>query len=798
MKHIPKRIAAIAIALVVIVLGFNCWLTVVSLEKNYIDSVAANYAVAGGETQRIIEYAVKYGKPLDNFYGMKELLVKTKGFAQELADVRIVNPSGKVLYSLDEETVDTIISGKLLAQAGSSASLRDKNYILTTENSDYHIFMPLKDRDGNFIGSLVMVLAKSAVTAGISPFILLTLKIMLGFVVGAALLLFLILRLMPVLDADGQLRRKRFLAIFVIVLAATQIVFGFINNSNFKEIYFDIVKKNTAITAEIISHDINSVLQRGVPYSRLSGLDDWLAKVTRSVPELAGIYITDAQAGVLYKAANDNEAIQTSNNNYKYEKPLVADRDGVSYKLTIVLSETYLAKQAQELLLDSITVVFVSFFFMVEILVFVLIFLQVKTAKAKASAEELDTRTEVIRPLAFLFFLATDLSISFIPMQMKSLYQPIAGLSQAAIIGLPISVEMLCAGIMTIITGAIIDKKGWRLPFFTGLLVVGIGAVLSGLAWNGIIFIIARGIVGIGYGFAWMAMRGYVALLPSAAARAKGFSGLSAGIYAGNICACSLGAMLAARINYSGVFFVAVAVVVAVAVFALSFAKDSSSSQPPPQQLAVTAKPPVSSSRWQSFFGDGTVSGLIVLITIPSAMCLTGFLNYFFPLYSSGQGLSTANIGRAFMIYGVSIVYLGPLVSRYITNQSKFTMIIPVASGIGVLAMMVFFTHGGVAAALLAIFLFGVADSIGFIAQNTFLLSLPATHRLGQGQALGLFSMTKKLGQMLGPMAIAWGAGFGATQAGVGAIGMWYLLSIIIFLVFTVRRYTRSETFNGS
>lgn len=792
MKHIPGRIAAIAIMLVVIVLGFNCWLTVVSLEKNYIDSVAANYAVAGGETQRIVEYAIKYGKPLDNFYGMKELLLKTKGFAKELTDVRIVSPEGKVLYSLEEATVDTVLSGRLKAQAGSNATLQDKNYILVPEGGYYHIFLPLKSREGSFIGSLVMVLAKDVVTEGIAPFISLTLKYMMGFAAGAAFLLFIILRLIPVMDGDGKIRRKRFLAVFVIVLAVTQIIFGLINNSNFKDIYFEIVKKNTAITAEIVSHDINSVIKRGVPYSRLSGLDEWLAKVIRSVPELAGINITDNQGGILYKAANASETMQ-SENNYKYEKPLLADRDGVSYKLTIALSEAYLAKQAQELLLDSITVAFVSFFFMVEILVFVLIFLQVKASKDKEAGDGLDTRTEVIRPVAFMFFLATDLSISFIPMQMKSLYQPIAGLSQHAVIGLPISVEMLCAGLMTIITGAIIDKKGWRFPFFTGLAVVAVGAALSGLAWNGIVFIIARGIVGIGYGFAWMAMRGYVALLPTSAARAKGFSGLSAGIYAGNICACSLGAMLAARINYSGVFFVAVAVVAVVAVFALIFTKGSIE---PPSSVTATQMP-AGNGRWQSFFGDRTVSGLILLITIPSAMCLTGFLNYFFPIYSSSLGLSTANIGRAFMIYGVSIVYLGPLFSRYITNQSRFSLIIPVASSIGVLAMVIFFMQGGIAAALIAIFLFGVADSIGFIAQNTFLLSLPATQMMGQGKALGLFSMTKKLGQMLGPMMIAWGVGFGATQEGVGAIGMWYLFSIIFFFVFTMRRNKRSGNLGG-
>jgi len=38
-----------------------------------------------------------------------------------------------------------------------------------------------------------------------------------------------------------------------------------------------------------------------------------------------------------------------------------------------------------------------------------------------------------------------------------------------------------------------------------------------------------------------------------------------------------------------------------------------------------------------------------------------------------------------------------------------------------------------------------------------FLLNISATHTFGQGKALGIFSMTKKFGQMLGPLVIAWG-----------------------------------------
>lgn len=783
MKGIFSRVVAISMVLIVLILGLNGWLTMVSLKKSYGDSVAANYAVAGAEARRVIEYAVRYGKPLENFYGMGEILENTQSFAKDVDDVRILDKEGAVLYSLQPDAKGRELSGKLKVQMEGSIHLQEKSFQLAVDGEMYHLFMPLRNRDGGWIGTLDMVFPVQVVDKGIASFQARMYQTIAGLAIGAALLLFFFLRFFSMVDEKGSLRRKRIMLIFTGVLVITQVIFGFVSNTAFKTVYFELVRKNTAITAEIIADDIERVVGRGVPYARLSGMDEWLTKVVQSVPELEGILIEDGQRKTLYRTLT-YEQKQTPLSAYQYEKELVADSGGTLYKLRLVLSETYLNKQAQELLLDIVTVAFISFFFMVEILIFALLFLQMHGQKEQGEAQRIQVQTAVIRPLAFLFFLGTDLSISFIPMQMKLLYQSAGSGSTAAVLGLPISVEMLCAGLMTLVTGAMIDKKGWRFPFFIGLGVVGLGAALSGLAWHYLVFVIARGIVGIGYGLVWMAMRGYVALLPDSAARANGFSGLSAGIYAGNICACSMGAMLATRIGYSGVFFITVAIAAAVAGFALLSTQNS--------VAVVRQEEAVAGERnWQRFFCDSKVLGLVLLITIPSAMCLTGFLNYFFPLYSNSLGLSTANVGRAFMIYGVSIVYLGPIFSRYMARKGNFAQMLPIASSFGVLALLVFYFKGGVVGALVGIFLFGIADSFGFVAQNTFLLSLPATFSLGQGKALGLFSMTKKLGQTLGPMMVAWGVGFGATQEGIGAIGGLYFFTILLFFFLILQRYQK-------
>jgi len=377
----------------------------------------------------------------------------------------------------------------------------------------------------------------------------------------------------------------------------------------------------------------------------------------------------------------------------------------------------------------------------------------------------------IIRPLSFIFFLATDLSVSFIPLAMKSLGAAAPGAPSNILGGLPISAEMLCAGLATLLGGYVIDTHGWRPSFFTGAGVLMSGALLSGLTGSQGLFIVARGIVGLGYGLSWMAMRGYVAACPAQAAKVRGFSHLNAGIYAGNICACALGGRLAEALGFPAVFFISAGVLLLAAAFAL-FVQDPGAPRKSSAHGSVT-----------HFMKDSSVSSLSVLITIPSAICLAGFLNSFFPLFARSHGHPASEIGTTFMLYGCCIVFLGPCIGTYISrNPARMKVFILIGSSIGAVSMLLFAFSSTFWTALVTIFLLGIADCIGFVSQNAYFLGLKATRRFGDGKALGLFSMTKKIGQMLGPLVFGWVATADA-PAGIGLAGLAYCLTIALYLL---------------
>ncbi|WP_346355610.1 MFS transporter [Azotosporobacter soli] len=776
---------AIAVLITVVVLGFSGWLNILSFKKNHVDSLVAGYAVAGGETRREIEYALRYGKPVTNFYGMQELLGKTAAYAPGLENIRLALPDGRVLYGMQVEDTGLRLPPAVVAKLDFQQERAARDYAYVLQEKDYHLLLPVRDRQENWVAVLDMSFAAADVDAEAERQMGPIIRSMLLIAAAAAFCLGALLWLVPLWAADGSFRRKRILFLFIAVLGAAQLSYAAASTSTFKTAYLAIAQKNTLLSAAIIQQDVDRVIGMGVPYQRLRGVDEWLQRIVRSVPELETIYLSDAQGQLLHGSA---AAAPSGEAAFQYSMPLRPDRSGVEAQLHVVLSKAYVEDKVKNILLDALTVSLISFFFMVEVVLFVLRLLKLKMDDSETESGGA-ADPNMIRSLAFLFFLATDMSISFIPMQMKNLLQPLWGLSKQTLIALPISAEMLCASLTAISTGFIIDKRGWRFPFFVGAAVLFVGVLLSGLARSGEVFILARALVGTGFGFAWMAMRGYVAASPAAAARAKGFAQMNAGIYAGNICACAFGALLAERLGYSGVFFVALGVVAMTAVFALWLVKDPDKADVGKQAVAVPGK---TTRRWRAFFGDAGVVGVMLFITIPSALCLTGFLNYFFPLYSNQMGLSPANIGRAFMIYGICIVYLGPVMGKIIARSNNIARLIIVGSCVGVSALLIFSWQGAMAAAIAAVALFGIADSIGFIAQNTFLLTLPATKAFGEGKALGFFSMTKKLGQMLGPVVFAWSAGLGQA-AGIGWIGVAYFGAVLVFLLLIKENFRKNS-----
>lgn len=775
-NRIRLMILAGTLTVLLFVLGITGWLNVASFKKNYTESLMAGYTVVGNEPVRKIEYALKYGKPLYNFFGIENLLKEAKKDSPEIKNIRVILNNGAIVYDLNGKVENQSLPDKLLREIKFGPGNENTANITVLNAGEYHNFLPIKDRNNKWLGELDLIFNQSIVNANVKLYTMQTARYGAVMAVIAALLMAVLIFMVRVTDELGQINKARFLAIVLIIIGIIQLAFGYLSFNMFKQSYTNVARQSIAKMAVIVQKDINMVVDKGVSYGELYGIEGWFKKIVKSAPEIEQIYLSGNGRDVIY-ATDTAKASAPALKDYMYNLPLKHDSSGLGANIHIALSKKYIDNKVFNIALDMLTVLVTSFFFMVEVTILMAVFIDRQIGKIKQPKQVADIQdVRIIRPLAFVFYYSAFMSISFIPTLMKSFYKPIFGLPENVVLGLPISVELLFGGLAIIFAGYMIGSKGWKPVFFTGLALFEVGALLSGMARGPVSFIVSRAVFGLGYGCSLMALQGFVNSAKLEESKREGMSALGSGTYAGINCACVIGAMLAERIGFSQVFFVTFTIAAVAGIFALVFIPNA-------RIAAASSKSesPVSSGSVAGFFSNRNIFSFFLFIVIPVAIG-SMFLEFFLPVFAKNAGISSANVGRVFLLNGLAVVYLGPLISKYLAKSLGAKKSVALAALTMSVAFLVFALQGSILAALFTAFLLGLADGFGSPAQNGYLLNLDATKALGEGKALGFYSVVIKAGQVLGPLLFGLAMSMGPAD-GVGIVGIFIIAAIALFLL---------------
>jgi len=799
-----RYVAALSSFLVLIVLGITGFLNITSFEKSYVDSLVSSYSVAGGETRRSIEYSVKYHKPLDNFAGMAEILAEIKDVLPTVINVYVLLPNGRAIYDISGPIDTEVLTEKLASKIDFSLKRTEPTKTWLLIGDQYHAFVPLRSADGNWTGTVDIVFSGNVIAEKVNAYLYDTIKLMLAIAFIAILAIVSIVYKIKLFDSDYQLRKRGLMISMIVILGAAQASFGVINVLTFRTEYLQIVSQNLKITQDIISKRIDRVVQLGFSYKDLDGVDIWLRNLVGPVKEIDRVEIRENSGKLLYSSVveapntastvpllENNQASSNKNSDSSADKELqisrtlTPDEVGETANLIIKVSESYVRQKLFDLGIDAFTMFATSIFFLVETLVLVIILLTNYTNKSVLSASQegevkqrkfAKTQNEnSVRVLGFLLLLCSYMSISFIPLLMKEIYQPLWGLSPTFIIALPIASEMFGAFLSSLLVGHTIDKRGWHPVFVAGAIVLGLSTLASAYATEPVSFIFIRFLVGIGYGAAWMGLRGLVAAGHSPHERSKGFSILNAGIYAGQNCGAVLGALIAQRIGFSSVLILASTLILIALPFTFIHTLNS--------KPALTGYQHERKGAVRRFLLDKDTFIFFLMITIPAAIT-SAFLNYFFPIFANSAGVTQGDIGRGFLLYGICIVFAGPFIARRLRGVVQEKTLIVASCLFGVLALSIFCVIPTFTGALLAILVLGLSDAVGLVAQNNYFLSLPSSEKLGHGKSLSFYSAMKKIGQLAGPAAFGLAISFG-TVAGIGAIAGGYFTSTLGFGIFS-------------
>ena len=558
----------------------------------------------------------------------------------------------------------------------------------------------------------------------------------------------------------GGLERSNIIMITVTVLIIVQITFAFAIYA-YNEMKFSFLSYDHA-QEFFNSTDWNSS-------------DEILGKAADNLPvEVDRFYIVDEQGKLEYA-----------------QPPLPADED-INYSpidrylfplpdsriLGMHISKEYHAAQVQRILLDLFTIMVVSLFFGFELVLFLIRLLETRMGfeagkTPKEGRHPPDHCINFIRQLAFVFYFFSRMAAAFIPVFAARLAESALGGGGTVAASIPQSIETLLTCAAIFLTSELIIKKGWKQPFLAGIFFVALGTFLSAWTSSFFVFVIARAVVGLGYGFCWMTLRNMSLFGLTDNERAWGFAMLNAGLYAGINCGQVVGAILAQTLGYTTVLIIAGLGTVLSGVTIMFLKNDRLAA---PKQTEVNTAAQDSPDRSRSVI---QMLGVLLLLIVPS--CIVGaFSNFYIPIYVVGIGKDTSDVGRILLFYGLVIVYLGPKMSEIFRKRLGGGLCVNIfynaMLAAGLLLSGIF---GGFSILAVSIVIIGLADGFGFGAQNDYFLALPFMSKIPASRALSILSFLKKLAAMLGPIVFALGLNFRGTQ-GVLMIGILILAMALL------------------
>lgn len=399
------------------------------------------------------------------------------------------------------------------------------------------------------------------------------------------------------------------------------------------------------------------------------------------------------------------------------------------------------------------------------------------------------------RSLAFLYFTADSVSLSFLPLMMKSFYQEVPGVSESFVLALPYTMIMFAFGVGSILAGHFSSPQRLRFIMYIGFLFSSSGFLLAGFAFDMFSFIVSQTLIGLGGGLTFITIRQIVLLETNTEQSETGYAHFYAGWTAGINVGIILGAVIADRFGYSMPFFAAFGVLILCILFerfqlsgyVKSFSRMDITDKIT-NKIISTVKEHIREKKrrplevFLCLLSDSRVLTLFLCNTIPTYM-IVAFSYYYFPIFADRNEVSSSMVGSILLIAGLLTVYLGPpltaIVRRFLTVERSVYL----TATLWACSTLFFVFTGSYIGAVLTVLSLGICDGFAEPCLNYYYLSLRSVREIGEENAIAYYELVSRLGQALGPMIFAMALIFGE-RTGIGLTALICIICTgIIYLV---------------
>ncbi|WP_366554610.1 MFS transporter [Aquibaculum sediminis] len=405
--------------------------------------------------------------------------------------------------------------------------------------------------------------------------------------------------------------------------------------------------------------------------------------------------------------------------------------------------------------------------------------------EARPAAATEGSIADVRMPL-FLFFFATELSRSFLPIFARDLYEPLPGLSYEITIALPIALYLFLVAILTPMAGALAGRFGSRRLFLLGLVPTGVGLLMTALANDIAMLILWRAVNAVGFALTTIAALDYIARAAGRNRRAEGMAIYTAAFVTAGLCGTSIGGILADRLGYHATFLVAAAVTLLSAFMLVINLRDRGTS-------AMGGGVRLRLADFGTVLANPRFQLLILIAAIPTQLLTTGYLFYATPMLLDSVGYSTSVIGQTMMVYFVVMILMGVPMARLADRVGRYRLF--AGGGLllaGMAAILPSALEGSAHFALwvaLSMGLVGVAHALCIPSQGAILLQ--EADRVGGDRrtaAISAYRVLERIGSVLGPILAASLAALYGYAWTIGLLGLYVLACGLLFTAISLLR----------
>ncbi|WP_202444869.1 MFS transporter [Schauerella aestuarii] len=824
-------------------------LSLAALNRLMAQTTADRIEVTARSLGAEIQNGLRLGKPLAQFFGLDDILRKSST-GDHPPSLQVVQVDGTVLAKRQGDgradiggDAQALLAALALPPTRGHSPPPDSRETpvrlpsgtaMIARDQSVTIAAPLMNTAGQLTGAIIVDVERNALAW--RELVVRNTTVLILVTACGGLLLAVGFRLFAPYGGSTAGSRARFIVPLVAILLA-QGLYAAYTISNFRTVWLQVTRENANMLAEGMQRDLNRVLGYGLTVSKLRGLEAPFTRLQTSFPAIGQIAVTDAEGKVLAVSRlpdMPNPGLDLRPD-LTFSLPLNDANPAQSAgQLSITLNAAIIDDGVRNRVIDALTVSAVALITAMEMLMLLSLLMITGTLPTRRAADEIlkqDDRGQaalvgrLARPVMFSFLFAWALPLGFLPVYARTLPPGALDLPPNLLLALPISVEMACGLIAALLAGRLTDRRGWQTPVIAGLGVAAAGMLACALASTLLGFVAARGLVGFGYGLAWMGLQGFIVTRSAPQARGRNMTSVIAGLFAGHLSGAAVGSMLMEQTGYHTVFVVGATMLIlplsgvwfllrpymtgplAAKAGAVPAASAPSAAEagaaasatavapaPPVARAPALAAPPHRLAETIRLVFTRDFGMLLAGSIVPFSIAQVGLISFALPLYLESQGAAASSVGRILMLYGLCVIYVGPIMGRIADRSASKKRWIVVGGMIGSLGLMALYLNSGMLAAAAAVLLLALASCASGASQSPYMLGLPHVQAYGAAGATSVMRAADKLGQMAGPLIV--GGLFGVVGMGTGlaATGAIYLCATLAFWAFAPAGAPKKET----